>query len=90
MRGLLFFDLENHQVVVKGFLDWSVFWFSIVLLSLVLFPGLILLKIGILFVYILFIDYRYLSDKSDFAFIADYAAHLWASNNDMVENSNSV
>jgi hypothetical protein len=77
MHGLLIFDRNNKQVVVKGFANWSVLFFELLFLAVVIikasFPN-ILLFVFLPFLFFLFI---YSVQYSHFSDVARFAAEAW-------------
>ena len=88
MHGLLAFDTNNNQVVVKGFANWFTVAFSLVWLGLPL-SGLvstlfsqqplvsILIPLGVIGGFIVFMGIMYLFQASRFSNVASFAAQSW-------------
>jgi hypothetical protein len=92
MHGLLIFDTDNGQVIVKGFANWSVIIFSLVWLGLPVAsmvrillekstsPGIsafVLLLLGAIAFFILLMASLYLIQYSRFSKVAFVASQLW-------------
>ena len=77
MHGLLIFDRNNKQVIIKGFANWTALIFELLFLMAVIaeasFPD-ILLFVFISFLFFLFI---YLVQHSRFSDVARFAAEAW-------------
>lgn len=77
MHGLLIFDRNNKQVIVKGFANWTALIFELLFLMAVIaeapFPA-ILLFVFLPFLFFLFI---YSLQHSRFSDVARFAAEAW-------------
>ena len=89
MRGLITFDTENGQVIVKGFANWNALIFSLVWLGLptIYFipiwsnEGLVsslLILLGVIGFYILVMGSLYWIQSSRFSKVALFAAQSWS------------
>ena len=88
MHGMLFFDSENREVVVKGFSDWLIVWlpllgfggFAIQVVSvqgLAPLSAMAMLGVGIL-VFAVVLGLLFRAQYSRFSNVAAFAAHMWA------------
>jgi hypothetical protein len=92
MHGLVIFDSENNRITVKGYLDWFIASFSIILLvlSLIIAPAIWLIEtvtvskdflfaaIGAIVFYGLIIGILYLIDYYRLEKIISVAVELWS------------
>ena len=91
MRGLIMFDTSNNQVVVKGFINWSILVFSLVWLSVpisflvqtwsgdsMLFSPLF--PLGAIAFFILVTGICYMIQYYRFLKVASFAAQAWLKN----------
>jgi hypothetical protein len=76
MHGMLYFDKNNDQVIVTGFLNWLVPCIVVVGFMLLSFAPLIELLIFLPF--ILFFGISYWIQFNRFSKVAEFAAHSWA------------
>jgi hypothetical protein len=72
MHGLLIFDYENSQVVVKGFINWFTLCFSLIWLSIAMF------MIPFVLFFIILMGCLYLIQLSRFSKVAAFAAEAWS------------
>jgi len=89
MHGLLMFDTNTSQVVVKGFVNWFILAFSLVWLGLPISGAVLILlnneplpspliPLGIIGGFILAMGIMYLFQSSRFSNVASFAAQSWA------------
>ena len=89
MHGLLIFDTDKSQIVVKGFTNWFTVAFSLLYTGVPLWNvvlilsgeeplGSLLFYLGIFGFFILMMGIMYLFQASRFSKIASYAAESWA------------
>lgn len=78
-HGVVIFDYKNHQITVKSFFHWSIFWFWSMILILIwgngATPPELLLVIA---VSALIIGFSAWLDYLKCAEIADVVVHLWS------------
>ena len=86
MHGYLFFDNINNQVVVKGFANWTILWFSLICLSIagpiaiMSFPEfslVTLIALGSITFLCLFTGVLYWIQYDCFSKVATFAAQEW-------------
>ena len=77
MHGLLLFDNENHQVVVKGLPNIFFTVFSTVWLGSVIFFAPLLIKIGFTSFYALVVGILYWIQYSRYKKVASFATRAW-------------
>ncbi len=81
MHGMLYFDHDNNQIVVKGLANFSIMWFSLVwvggLLYITFQNGIYLGALpGILF-FSLILGILYWIQYSRYEKVAKFASHVW-------------
>lgn len=78
MHGMLFFDDDKYQVVVKGFLNYSIAWLYILFFCMALFfstgPDIALELLLIISI----IGLTYLFERSKYIEIANFASEIWS------------
>ena len=84
MRGLLFFDFVNNQVVVKGFANWSVLlfsltWLGVVFIGFMQFPRANWIALAFISFFALVLGILYWIQYYRFSQVAMFAAEKWAS-----------
>ena len=93
MHGVVIFDADNNQVVVKGFADWSVLVFGLVWSTVSIFFLIhtlfvsseivlfdVLFPLGAIFIFTLIVVFSYLLQSSRFSKIALFAVQVWSRN----------
>ncbi len=89
MHGLLTFDSDNGQVIVKGFVNWYAFSFSLVWIAMLILFTIsmlsyatimfsILIVLGAILALTLVMGILYTIQSSRFTKIASFAAESWA------------
>jgi hypothetical protein len=78
MHGLLVFDYDKGQVVVKGFLNWFVLCFSLIWLSPVIMVRVPLISFAFIAFFILVLGILYLIQFSRFTKVCAFAARAWS------------
>ena len=82
MRGVLFFDFKNNEVVIKGFVNWSILYFSLIWLGGISVAAvqnrapLIALMFTLFFA--LVIGLLYWIQHYRFSNVATFAAQAWS------------
>ena len=86
MHGILVFDRNNGEVVVKGFVNWFILSISLIWLSSVLyefvffmnsFPFFPLIALGFILFFIVLMGLLYLTQYYQFSKVAAFAAETW-------------
>ncbi len=79
MHGIVFFDIENNQVVMKGFANWDMVCFSLLWpLVFTLPPEYAIYKLAALAFFTLVITTVYMFDIPRYSKVAWFAAAAWA------------
>ncbi|HEX8990267.1 MAG TPA: hypothetical protein VF784_01190 [Anaerolineales bacterium] len=79
MHGMLLFDPDNSQVVMKGFANWDLLCFSIIWPGVFLLPPeFVLFKLAALGFFALVIASVFLFDIPRYTRVAWFAAEAWA------------
>lgn len=87
MHGMLFFDIVHNQVVVKGFVNWFILWFSLIWFGgltvggIMNFPESTLTALAFTALSALLLGIIYKNQYDWFAKIAIFAAQEWARKN---------
>ena len=81
MHGMLFFDRNNNQVIVTGFLNWLVLcilvvWFAFMFSIFTPFVGIL-----ILLPFVIFFGISYWIQFNRFSKVAEFAASTWIRRN---------
>ena len=81
MHGVLIFNHNNNEVIVKGFANWFVLAFSLIWLSGIMlsaFPSFPLLGLGFILFFVLLMGLLYWIQYSRFSKVAMFAAETWS------------
>jgi len=78
MHGMLFFDFDNNQVVVKGFINWASFYFSLIWISagILKFPWTLTIAWEFILIFLFGTIYWY--QRSRYFEVAKFAAQMWS------------
>jgi hypothetical protein len=77
MHGLLFFDFDKGEVVVKGFANWFALCFSLVWLGGVAQSSDLIITLVFVLFFALFMGLLYSIQYYRFSNVARFAAHTW-------------
>ncbi len=78
MHGILYFDFDANQVIIKGFINWFAFYFCLVWISAGIFKSPWPLTIIWEFIIVFFFGIIYWNQRSRYLEIAKFAAETWA------------
>jgi len=84
MHGMLFFDIAHNQVVVKGFVNWFILWFSLIWFDgltvggIMNFPESTLPTLAFIALLALLLGIIYKNQYDWFTKVAIFAAQEWA------------
>ena len=84
MHGMLFFDIAHNQVVVKGFVNWFILWFSLIWFGgltvggIMNFPESALTALAFIALLALLLGTIYKNQYDWFTKVAIFAAQEWA------------
>jgi hypothetical protein len=78
MHGLLIFDNDNSQVIVKGFINWFPLCLSLVWLIPVITSSDHIISLGFIVFFILVMGLIYGIQSSRFIKVATFAAQAWS------------
>jgi hypothetical protein len=77
MHGLVLFDHENNQVVVKGFANWFMAWVALLCMGAPLLSGKPWMALVSVFTFLFFVGMLYLIQYYRFSQVASFAAQEW-------------
>lgn len=78
MHGMLFFDFNNNQVVVKGYANWFMLFFSLIWVGGALLQYEPLYALIMIFVYTLGMALFYSLQYDRFSKVTKFAAEAWS------------
>ena len=78
MHGMLFFDFDHNQVVIKGFANWFMLCFSLIWIGGVFLEYEPLVALVFVFVFSLFIILLYSIQYDRFSKVIKLAAEAWS------------
>ena len=84
MHGMILFDFDNNQVIVKGFVNWSILCFSLIWIGGVVLivtaksSASFLIVLAFIVFFTLILGILYLIQYGQFTRVAEFAAKEWA------------